>query len=193
MITLLGLWVLWLLRSVILYVLISLALAAALAPLFTSLSRVKLPVRLAMILLYLLILAGLILLVLEAAGTAARDAQALVDALSEQDVWQQPDWLQGVAVEQFLNERLPPPSILFETIAGERGEGLLSIFLGLTQGIFGLVSGALVILFLGLYWSSNRTHFQQLWLSLLPPARAHSCVILSKLWSAILAGTSGLN
>jgi len=179
MVTLLGLWVLWLLRSVILYVLISLALAAAVAPLFMKLSRVKLLARLGMILFYLLVLAGLILFMIEVGGAAARDAQALVDALSEQDVWQQPDWVQGVAVEQFLNERLPPPSLLVAAIAGERGQGLLSIFLGFTQGVFGLISGTLVILFLGLYWSSNRTHFQQLWLSLLPPkARKYARDIL---------------
>lgn len=170
MVTLLGLWVIWLLRSVILYVLISLALAGAVAPLFANFSRQKLPARLGMILFYLLMLSGLVLFIIEAGGAAGRDAQALVDALSEQDVWQQPDWVQGVAVEQFLNDRLPPPSVLVNTVAGERGQGLLSIFLGLTQGIFGLISGTLVILFLGLYWSANRTHFQQLWLSLLPPS-----------------------
>lgn len=169
MITLLGLWVLWLLRSVILYVVISLALAGAVAPLFINFNRFKLPARIGFILFYLLMLGGLILFILEAGGAAARDTQALVDALSERDVWQQPEWVRGVAVEQFLNDRLPPPSVLVGTIAGERGQGLLSIFLGITQGIFGLISGTLVILFLGLYWSANRTHFQQLWLSLLPP------------------------
>lgn len=169
MITLLGLWVLWLLRSVILYVLISLALAGAVAPLFINFNRYKLPARIGLIFFYLLMLGGLILFILEAGGAAARDTQALVDALSERDVWQQPDWVRGVAVEQFLNDWLPPPSVLVGTIAGERGQGLLSIFLGITQGIFGLISGTLVILFLGLYWSANRTHFQQLWLSLLPP------------------------
>jgi predicted PurR-regulated permease PerM len=170
MTTLLALWVLYLLRSVLLYVLISLALAGAVTPLFNSFAGYKRPARLGMILVYLLALAGFIIFLLEVGGGALRDAQLLVDALSVQDVWQQPDWVQGVAVQQFLNDRLPPPSVLAATIAGERGQGLLSIFLGLTQGIFGLLSGLLVILFLSLYWSANRAHFQQLWLSLLPPA-----------------------
>jgi putative permease len=169
MITLLGLWVLWLLRSVILYVLISLTLAGAVAPLFKNINRFKWPARVGMILLYLLVLGGLIFFLLELGSAAVRDAQALVDALSEQDVWQQPAWVQGQAVEQFLNERLPPPSLLVAGVVGERGQGLLAIVLSLVQGIFGVISGTLVILFLGLYWSANRTHFQQLWLSLLPP------------------------
>lgn len=168
MTTLLGLWLLYLLRGVILYVLLSLALAGAVSPLFRNLGRFKWPLRVGMILLYLLALGGFIFFLLEIGGTAVREAQVLVDALSEQDVWQQPAWVQGLAVEQFLNDRLPPPSVLAATIAGERGQGLLPIFLGLTQGIFGIVSGTLVILFLGLYWSANRTRFQQLWLSLLP-------------------------
>jgi putative permease len=153
---------------VILYVLLSLALAGAVAPLFIRLGRLKWPLRLGMVLLLLLVLAGIVVFLLEVGGAAVRDTQVLVEALSEQDVWKQPEWVQGRAIEQFLNDRLPPPSVLAETIAGERGEGLLSIFLGLTQGIFGIISGTLVILFLGLYWSANRTHFQQLWLSLLP-------------------------
>jgi predicted PurR-regulated permease PerM len=169
MITLLGLWVLWLLRSVILYVLISLILAGAVAPLFRTFPRRRWPARVGLVILYLLVLGGFILFLLQVGGAAVRDAQALVDALSVQDVWQQPEWVQGAAVEQFLNDRLPPPSILAATIAGERGQGLLPIFLGLTQGIFGLISGTLVILFLSLYWSANQAHFQQLWLSLLPP------------------------
>jgi predicted PurR-regulated permease PerM len=179
MVTLLGLWVLWLLRSVILYVVISLALAAAVVPLFKNFGRLKWPARLGMILFYLLALGSFIFFLLEVGGAAVRDVQALVDALSEQDVWQQPAWVQGQAVEKFLNDRLPPPSLFVAGIAGERGQGLLAIFLGLTQGIFGIISGTLVILFLGLYWSANRSHFQQLWLSLLPPGvRRHARDIL---------------
>jgi putative permease len=40
--------------------------------------------------------------------------------------------------------------------------------LGFTRNIFGLVSGVLVILILSFYWSINQSHFEQLWLSLLP-------------------------
>ena len=136
MITLLGLWVLWLLRSVIFYVLISLVLAGAFSPLLLNRGQLKLPARIASILLYLLVLGGLIFFIIEVGGATVRDTQELVDTFSEKDVWQQPDWLQGTAVQEFLNDRLPPPSILFATIAGERGQGLLTIVLGLSQGIF---------------------------------------------------------
>jgi putative permease len=45
---------------------------------------------------------------------------------------------------------------------------VLPALLGFTEGIAGLVSGALVVLFLTLYWIINQIHFERLWLSLLP-------------------------
>jgi predicted PurR-regulated permease PerM len=45
---------------------------------------------------------------------------------------------------------------------------MLSAVLGFTQGIGGMVSGFIVILFLSIYWGVNQNHFERLWLSLLP-------------------------
>ena len=45
---------------------------------------------------------------------------------------------------------------------------MLPAILGFTQGMGGVVSGAIVILFLSLYWSINQVLFERLWLSLLP-------------------------
>ncbi len=45
---------------------------------------------------------------------------------------------------------------------------MLPAILGFTQGIGGIVSGGIVILFLSIYWSINQIHFERLWLSLLP-------------------------
>jgi predicted PurR-regulated permease PerM len=45
---------------------------------------------------------------------------------------------------------------------------VLPAILGFTQGIGGVVSGLLIILFLSIYWSINQIHFERLWLSLLP-------------------------
>jgi hypothetical protein len=44
--------------------------------------------------------------------------------------------------------RLPPPSKLFEAITGDQGQLVLPTVLGFTQGIGGVVSGLIVILFL---------------------------------------------
>jgi putative permease len=63
---------------------------------------------------------------------------------------------------------LPPPSKLFEAVTGDQGQLVLPAILGFTQGIGGVLSGVLVILFLSIYWSTNQIHFELLWLSLLP-------------------------
>ena len=60
---------------------------------------------------------------------------------------------------------------LFEAFTGDQGQLLLPTILGFTQGIGGFVSGAFIILFLSIYWSINQIHFEQLWLSLLPPGQ----------------------
>jgi predicted PurR-regulated permease PerM len=67
-----------------------------------------------------------------------------------------------------LVARLPPPSKLFEAATGSQGQLVLPALFGFTQGIAGVLSGALVILFLSLYWIVSQIHFERLWLSLLP-------------------------
>jgi putative permease len=46
---------------------------------------------------------------------------------------------------------------------------VLATALGFTQGLFSFISGVLIILFLSVYWSLDQSHFERLWLSLLPP------------------------
>jgi predicted PurR-regulated permease PerM len=67
-----------------------------------------------------------------------------------------------------LVARLPPPSKIFEAVTGSQGQLVLPAIFGFSQGITGVVSGILVVLFLSLYWIANQVHFERLWLSLLP-------------------------
>jgi putative permease len=168
MTTLLALVVLWQFRIVAIYVLISLALAAVLRPLFSRLAGRGLVVRVAWILLYLAILGGFGVSLFLTGETAINEIQQLAQNVSVKDVWQLPAWLEGSSFQQALVGRLPPPSKLFEAITGSEGQLVLPAILGLTQGIGGFVSGALIILFLSIYWSINQVHFERLWLSLLP-------------------------
>lgn len=169
MVTVVALALLWQFRQVALYVLLSLALAAALRPLVRRPTGQSLAARLGLILLYLVALGGFLLLLAASGGAAIRDIQELAQQVSAQDAWRQPAWLQGGLVQEFLDTRLPPPSQLFAALIGERGELVLPAVLGFTQGIFSLLSGALVVLFLSIYWSIGQNHFERLWLSLLPP------------------------
>ena len=168
MTTLLALVVLWQFRIVVIYVLISLMLAAALRPLFNRLVGRGLVVRVAWILFYLVVLASLGFLFFLTSETAIKEIQQLAQTVSVQDKWVLPVWLEGSSFQQIVLAQLPPPSKLFEAVTGTQGQLVLPALLGFTQGIGSLVSAVIVILFLSLYWSINQIHFERLWLSLLP-------------------------
>ena len=124
--------------------------------------------RAAWILLYLVVLGGVGFLLFLTGEAAINEIQQLAHTVSVQDAWMLPVWLEGSSFQQALVARLPPPSKLFEAVTGDQGQLVLPAILGFTQGIGGVVSGVIVILFLSLYWSINQIHFERLWLSLLP-------------------------
>ncbi len=166
--TLLALIALWQFRGVVIYVLLSLALAAALHPVLNRLVKGRLAVRGAWLLLYLVALGGSGFLLFSTGDTIINEIQQLARTVSAQDVWQLPPWLEGSAFQLDLVARLPSPSQLFAAVTGDQGQLVLPTLLGVTQGLGSVVSGALVVLLLSLYWSSNQIHFERLWLSLLP-------------------------
>jgi predicted PurR-regulated permease PerM len=171
MTTLLTLVLLWQFRIVVIYVLISLMLAAALRPLFIRLVGRSYVVRIAWILLYLVALGSLGFLLFMTSETAIKEIQQLAQTVSVQDKWVLPVWLEGSSFQQIVLAQLPPPSKLFEAVTGSQGQLVLPALLGFTQGIGSLVSAVIVILFLSIYWSINQIHFERLWLSLLPSGR----------------------
>ncbi len=168
MTTLLALVILWQFRIVVLYVLISLMLAAALRPLANRLVGRGFLVRVAWILLYLVILGGFGLLLFLTGEAVINEIQLLARTVSVQDEWRLPTWLEGSSFQQALVAWLPPASKLFEAFTGDQGQLVLPAILSFSQGIGSIVSGFIVIIFLSLYWSINQIHFERLWLSLLP-------------------------
>jgi len=168
MTTLLALVVLWQFRIVVVYVLVSLTLAATVRPLVKDWSRRGFVVRAAWILLCLVALGSFGFFLFLSGETAIHEIQQLARTVSVQDEWRLPIWLEGSSFQQALVAWLPPPSKLFEAVTGDQGQLVLPAILGFTQGIGGVVSGVLVILLLSIYWSINQIHFERLWLSLLP-------------------------
>jgi putative permease len=167
MTTLLALVVLWQFRIVVIYVLISLALAATVRPIAMSGSRRSFVTRLLLILLYVLSIGILGLLIFLVSRLLIGDLQELAQTIAAQSNWILPPWLQGGLFQQALERWLPTPEKLFEAMTSQR-QLMLSAVLGFTQGIGGIMSGLIVILFLSIYWSINQNHFERLWLSLLP-------------------------
>ena len=168
MTTLLALVVLWQFRIVVVYVLISLMLAAALRPLVKRLVGRGFGGGVAWILLYLVALGSFGFLLFLTSKTVINEIQQLAHSVSVQDEWRLPVWLEGSSFQQALVARLPPPSMFFEAVTGDQGQLVLPALLGFTQGIAGGVSGGFIALFLSLYWIVNQIHFERLWLSLLP-------------------------
>src|SRR5512140_589335 len=168
MTTLLALMVLWQFRMVVVYILISLAVAATVGPLVRGWSGRSLLTRLGLILLYLVSLISIGFLILLVGKFAIGDIQGLAKALSAQGAWILPTWLEGSSFQQALVAWLPTPDTLFEAFTGAQGQLVLPAVLGFTQDVGGVASGVVVILFLSLYWSISQVHFERLWLSLLP-------------------------
>jgi len=164
--TLLALVALWQFRIVVVYVLISLALAATVRPMARSESRRDFRTRFLSILLYVVSLGIFSLLIFLVGRLLIGDLQQLAQKTSIQSTWMLPPWLEGGLFQQALNRWLPTPDKLFEAITSQR-QLMYSAVLGFTQGIGGIVSSFLVILFLSIYWSINQNHFERLWLSLL--------------------------
>ncbi len=168
MTTLLALAVLWQFRIVVIYLLISLTLAAALRPLAYRLVGRGLLARIAWILMYLLVLSSFGFILFFSLDRAVQEIQQIAQNISVQDAWSLPVWLEGSAFQLALIERLPAPSRFFEAVTGDQGQLVLPAILGFTQSMGTIVSGAFIVLFLSIYWSTNQIHFERLWLSLLP-------------------------
>lgn len=169
MTTLLALLVLWQFHIVVIYVLISLLIAAAMRPLVSRLGAPGNLRRVAWILLYLGALTGFGFVLILAVQTAIHEIQQVVHSVAAQDAWTLPPWLEtSSAPLRRLVARLPPPSQLFEAMTGDQGQLVLPVIFGFTKGIGGAVSNTLIIVLLSIYWSLNQIHFERLWLSLLP-------------------------
>lgn len=167
MTTLLALMVAWQFRLAVLYVLISLALAAALRPLVNRLAGQRFVVRLGWILLSLVVFGGVLYLLFQSARIAIIEIQDLVQTVLEQDEWILPFWLRGSLFQQVLINPLPLPSKLFEGVVDTQGRIMISALFGFTMNLAAVVKGMTVILLLSLYWMISQTHFERLWLSLL--------------------------
>jgi predicted PurR-regulated permease PerM len=168
MTTLLLLVILWQFHAVIVFLLVSLMLAAALRPLVNHLLRKSMLVRLAWILLYLVVFIGFGFLLLKTSESAIGEIQQMAYTVSDQDEWVLPVWLEDRAIQQGLMARLPSPTQLFEAITGNQGQFVLPVIVDITQNIGAVVSGVVIIIILSIYWSINQNHFERLWLSLLP-------------------------
>ena len=165
--TLLILIVLWQFRTVVVYVLLSLMLAASIRPIFQRLVGKRLAVRLIWIFSYVLIAGSLVFLLFLIIRESGFELQNLAQSVSNKDKWNFLLWADS-SIQQTLFARLPSPSVLFQAIIGSDGELVMPALLGIAQGVGGVVAATAFIVILSVYWGINQIHFERLWLSLLP-------------------------
>jgi predicted PurR-regulated permease PerM len=166
MTTLLALVALWQFRIVVVYVLISLVLAATFRPISKSETRRNLATRILLVLQYIVGIGTAAFLLFLVGRFLIGDFQQLSQKLSTQSIWTIPPWLQGGTFQQLLERWVPTPDKLFQAFTTR--EVVFPTILGITQGVGNVLSGSIIIVFLSVYWSINQNHFERLWLSLLP-------------------------
>jgi len=127
MTTLLVLVLLWQFNIVVVYVLISLALAAAVRPLVKGWTNRGFTMRLAGIVVFLVVLGGFGFLIFSGSVMAISEIQQLAHTVSVQDEWRLPIWLEGSSFQQALVARLPAPSELFSAVTGDQGQLVLRL------------------------------------------------------------------
>ena len=104
MITLLALLILWQFRQVMVYVLISVTIAATIRPLLSHLKRKKVLARISWILIYLVVISGFGLLFFFSIKAIVSEVQLLANTVSVQDKWQLPS---GYMVQFFRKSPHP--------------------------------------------------------------------------------------
>ncbi|MFO0898596.1 MAG: AI-2E family transporter [Pirellulales bacterium] len=165
-----GAYVLWELASVVVMFVLSLALAAALRPPAEALARRGVPRSVALVGLYLSVVAVVAAVFLLSAGLALEDVRQLgVDAYQAHK-----DLILNLKGHKDWREKLAsalPQSGQLEALLGIDATNLVRSALGVTMGFVGLLANAAVVVVLSLYWSVDRVHFERLWLSLLPVER----------------------
>ena len=185
-ITLVALLLLWQFSVAIVLFLLSLAVAAALRPLINSLMGKNISKRLALGIVYFLLIVsivGSLLLIgppfLEELQRASDDFVASYDRAKME--WPR----SGTLFQQALAEQLPPSADLYQALISEQGITGLRGFFGLAQNFFSLLGRLAIVIVLSLYWSADQLRFERLGLSLLP-AEYHSKALHA--WRSIESG-----
>ena len=172
---------LWQFRSVVILLILSLVLTAALRPTVEWFVARGLRPGLARVLVYLLVFGVLGLSLAIISSPLLAELQLLSNYLIVLYDSTYQEWLTASGLLQTIAAQLPAPNELGETMAGPAGGAALRFLFGVTQNTAAVIAGLVVVIVLSLYWSADRSHFERLWLSLLP---AGSRIQARRIWQA---------
>ena len=185
-ITLAALLLLWQFSIAIVLFLLSLAVAAALRPLINSLMERRVSKRLALAIVYSLLVVSIIGALFLIAPSILEDLQTASDDLISSYDRAKTEWpSRGTLFQRTLAEQLPPSSDLYEALVSGEGIPALQGVFGIAQNFFSILGYIAIVLILSLYWSADQLRFERLGLSLLP-AEYHSKALHA--WRSIESG-----
>jgi predicted PurR-regulated permease PerM len=158
---------LWHFRLAIQVFLISLAVAAAFRPWMNNLTRYGLPLRLALILVYLIVLGGLGLLFFAISSPLFVELQQLANDLAIGYQYILVVWPEGNSLQQAIAGQLPSSDLVYSSVIGEDGFVMFQTLVNTSWVVVERAGELAVILVLSVYWVGDRARFERLWLSLI--------------------------
>jgi len=170
-ITLTVLLLLWQFSISIVLFLLSLVLAAALRPVINSITGRYVPKRLALGIVYFLLIAAIASSLLLVSQPFLNDLQTATDDFVANYERAKVDWpLQGTLFQKTLAQQLPPSAELYEALTSQGGIPVLEGVFGIAQNFFSILGRIAIVIVLSLYWSADQFRFERLGLSLIPEA-----------------------
>jgi predicted PurR-regulated permease PerM len=184
--TLMILLLVWQFSIAIVLFLLSLALAAALRPVINTITGRNVPKRLALGIVYSLLIAAIASSLLLTGPALLDELQTATDDLVSNYDRAKVEWPQrGTVFQQTLAEQLPPSADFYQALTSEQGLPALEGVFGIAQNFFSTLGQIAIIIILSLYWSADQFRFERLGLSLLPEEH-HSKAI--HVWRSVESG-----
>lgn len=167
--TLMILLLVWQFSVAIVLFLLSLALAAALRPVINTLTGRHVPKRLALGIVYSLLIAAIASSILMISPALLDELQTLTDDFVANYDRAKAEWPErGTVFQQTLAEQLPPSADFYQALMSEQGVPAIAGVFGLAQNFLETLGRIAIIIVLSLYWSADQFRFERLGLSLLP-------------------------
>lgn len=167
--TLIVLLLLWQFGVAILLFLLSLAVAAAIRPLISTITGRNVPKRLALGIVYFLLVAAIISSILLIVPPLLQELQMATDDFVSSYDRAKAEWPEsGSLFQQTLAEQLPPSADFYQALTTERGIPVLTGLFGIASNFFSTLGQIAIVLILSLYWSADQFRFERLALSLIP-------------------------
>lgn len=168
--TLMGLLVLWQFKLVLLLLVLSLFIAAAIRPFAERFVIRGLPQGAAQLLLYVVGLGSFVVVLLLAGNSMLQEFNDAANRVVLEYESLHHRWQSGEGWQQTAVSSLPPP-FTFADAQETDLEQMAPAAMRLTLGLAGALGAWLLLLALSIYWSVDQHRFERLWLSLLPAQR----------------------